>query len=299
MVVTRSKRRQQLDRYGVMVCRVLFDNMMATIAHTAVPAERVRALRTVHALLLVVKGIDEGASLENDVYRTLMRLHALTRRVALGLPLPVIRPSDSKVDVEHCDAFYKRTGVKLGIGGGQTRLWVYGRALFGFACPNIARAQAAVIGSLYNAVELEIELTVRTYSVSSQNFRAQLAALEELVARKVRMHVVVINRRWKGRPTLYAGPINPRDDPWGRGASWSEIEGVFAWRRLMDHCPNADNWVASVQTERDCDSASRVTFAFGTAWRGGERCNTATPVGVPAADRVTYVCDRASVITSV
>ena len=299
VVVTRSKRRRQLrDQHGHLVCRALFDNMMETLAHTAVPAERVRALRTVNALLVAVKGIVEDASLEGGVYRTLMGLHALTRRVALGRPLPAIHPSECKRDVEHCDAFHKRTGVKLGVGLGQTRLWVYGRALFGDGYKHIARARAAIIGSLYSEVELEIELTVRTYPVSSMNFQAQLAALKELVARNVRIRVVVINRRWKGRPTLYAGPLNKHDDPCGRGASWSEIEGVFAWRRLMDHCPNAEDLVASVQTQRNPD-ARRVTFSFGTMWRSGELCNTATPVGVPAADRVTYVCDRASVITSV
>lgn len=297
VAVTRSKRhRQLLDQHGHLVCRALFENMMATLAHTAVPAERVRALRIVHALLLAVKGIDEGASLEGGVYRTLMRLNPLTRRVALGQHCMAINPSQCQRDVARCDAFHKSTGVKLGVGLGQTRLWVYGRALFGSGCTKLARAQAAVIGSLYSEVELEIELTVRTYAVSSRNFQAQLAALKELVARNVRIHVVVINRQWIGRQTLYAGPLNKHDDPCGRGASWIEIEGVFAWRRLMDHCPNADNCVASVQTQRDC--TARVTFAFGTAWCSGELCNTATPVCARAADRVTYLCSERDCVIS-
>jgi hypothetical protein len=300
VVITRAQRRRAVRAValcGPRVCNVIFDWMMATLSSSENPVDRIRAFEAVRALIVSVKGIGAGTRDDDpayhSAYRALIHLHPQVRRVAFGLPPPVLYASKCTENIQHCDAYHAATGVKLGTR--NRRLWVHSNALFRFRTKENAKVHAAIIGSLYSEVEIEVELNVNGYSVSSKNFKSQRAALRELVDRGVHLYVVVINRQYpyNNPPTMYAGPLNFSGDPRGRGATWGELDGLFAWRRLMDHCPGSDALVKSVQTQRDGDRSSRVQFAFGTAIVDGVRCNTVAD----NEERVSYRCDPFNHIT--
>jgi hypothetical protein len=296
-VLTRAKRRHAVASCGHQVCNLIFDCMMATLSSSENPVDRIRAFDAVRALFVSVKGIGAGTRDDgqayHSAYRALILLHSQVRCVAFGLPPPVLCAYKCAENIQQCDAYYATTGVKLGTR--NRRLCVHSNALFRFRSKTNAKVHAAIIGSLYSEVEIEVELRVNGYSVSSDTFKLQQAALRELVERGVHLHVVVINCQWPYNypPTMYAGPLNYSGDPRGRGATWAELDGLFAWRRLMDHCPGSDALVKSVHTQRDADRSSRVPFAFGTAIVDGVRCNTVAPIG----ECVSYRCDSYNHIT--
>jgi hypothetical protein len=260
MVATRAGHRRAL---GEQVCQVVFDCMMALLTRGSNDTIRATAVRTIRLLLLSTRAVGLPSNVRSCAYSTLSQLTMQTQNLVLGLVPPLIRPLTFAKDIALCEAYHAASGHKLGAGHGNRRLVVPTHFLFEFECHETARQCAAIIGSLYNQVDLMCgrKVSFNGCSEGSDRFVAQCAVLHQLALGNVRMRVVVRNRIYGGvfPPTWYASPNTGR-------ATWGELDGIFAWVRLLEFCPEARRLVESVYTEH-----SRLRFTLRSVYSGGIR----------------------------
>ena len=276
MVATRAGHHRALVE---QVCQVVFDFMMALLTRGSNDTIRATAVRTIRLLSLSTKAVRLPSNVGGCAYSTLSQLTTQTRNLVLGLVPPLIRPLTFANDIALCEAYHAASGHKLGAGHGNRRLVVPTHFLFEFECQETARQCAALIGSLYNQVELMSgqKVSFSGSSAGSDRFVAQCAVLHQLCLGNVRMRVVVRNRMYRGisQITWYASPNTG-------GATWGELDGIFAWVRLLEFCPEAKRLVESVYTEH-----SRLRVTLRSVYWAGIRFRVAEVEG--GADRPTYV----------
>lgn len=277
MVATRAGHRRAL---GEQVCQVVFDFMMALLTRGSNDTIRTTAVRTIRLLLLSTKAVRLPSNARSCAYSTLSQLTTQTQNLVLGLVPPLIRPLTFAKDIALCEAYHAASGHKLGAGHGNRRPVVPTHFLFEFECQETARQCAALIGSLFDEVDLMsgAKVSFNGCAPDSDCFVVQCAALNQLARSNVRMRVVVRNRIYGGvfPPTWYASPNTG-------GATWGELDGIFAWVQLLDFCPEAKRLVESV-----CTELSSLRFTLRSVYWGGIRFREATADVEGGADRLMW-----------